>query len=163
MEGLEPDIRGTTTIREQLTAHRANAVCNSCHQSIDPPGFALESFDPIGGFRENYRASQGEMKFGDFRAPRPYRKGPAVDPSGVTPTGESFADIEEYKAILLDKELGQIARHFASQLITLATGAEVEFADRDEVHRIAASVADHGYPVRSIIHEVVQSDLFRSL
>lgn len=163
VEGLEPDIRGTTTVREQLTAHRANAVCNSCHQSIDPPGFALESFDPIGGFRKNYRASKGEMKFGDFTVPRPYGEGPAVDPSGITSTGESFADIDEYKAILLDKELGQIARHFASQLITLATGAEVEFADRDEVHRIVASVADRGYPVRSIIHEVVQSDLFRSL
>jgi len=163
IEGLEPDIRGTTTIREQLTAHRANAVCNSCHQSIDPPGFALESFDPIGGFRENYRASRGETKFGDFTVPRPYGKGPAVDPSGITPTGDAFADVEEYQAILLDKELGQIARHFATQLITLATGAEVEFADRDEVHRIVASVADRGYPVRSIIHEVVQSDLFRSL
>ena len=103
------------------------------------------------------------MKFGDFTVPRPYGEGPAVDPSGITPTGESFADIEEYKAILLDKEIGQIARHFASQLITLATGAEVEFADRDEVHRIVASVSDSGYPVRSIIHEVVQSDLFRSL
>ncbi len=163
VEGLEPDIRGTTTIREQLTAHRANAVCNSCHQSIDPPGFALESFDPIGGFRKNYRASRGEMKFGDFTVPRPYAEGPAVDPSGVTPTGEAFAEIGEYKAILLDKELDQIARHFTSQLITLATGAEVEFADRDEVHRIVASVADRGYPVRAIIHEVVQSDLFRSL
>lgn len=163
IEGLEPDIRGTTTIREQLAAHRANAVCNSCHQSIDPPGFALESFDPIGGFRKNYRASRGETKFGDFTVPRPYGKGPAVDPSGVTPTGEAFADIEEYKAVLLDKELDQIARHFASQLITLATGAPVEFADRDEVHRIVSSVADRGYPVRSIIHEVVQSDLFRSL
>ena len=163
VEGLEPDIRGTTTIREQLTAHRANAVCNSCHQSIDPPGFALESFDPIGGFRTNYRASQGEMKFGDFTVPRPYVEGPAVDPSGITPTGDAFADIEEYKAILLDKELGQIARHFTAQLVTLATGAEVEFADRDEVQRIVGSVADRGYPVRSIIHEVVQSDLFRSL
>ena len=83
--GLEPDIRGTTTVREQLAAHRANAVCNSCHQSIDPPGFALESFDPIGGFRTHYRASRGEMKFGDFSVPRPYAEGPAVDPSGVTP------------------------------------------------------------------------------
>ena len=163
IEGLEPDIRGTTTVREQLTAHRANAVCNSCHQSIDPPGFALESFDPIGGFRKNYRASGGEKDYGGFMVPLPYGEGPAVDPSGVTPTGEAFADIEEYKAILLEGELGQIARHFTSQLVTLATGAEVEFADRDDVHRIVASVADRGYPVRSIIHEVVQSDLFRSL
>ena len=60
IEGLEPDTRGTTTIREQLTAHRANPVCASCHRVIDPPGFALESFDPIGGFRTSYRASGGE-------------------------------------------------------------------------------------------------------
>ena len=161
--GLEPDIRGATTIREQLAAHRANPVCAGCHLAIDPPGFALESFDPIGGFRTHYRASQGEMKFGDFTVPKPYAQGPEVDPSGVTPTGNSFAGIDEYKAILLDNELDQIARHFTSQLITLATGAEVEFVDRDGIKSIAAAVADQGYPVRSIIHEVVQSDLFRSL
>ena len=161
--GLEPDTRGTTTIREQLAAHRANPICAGCHLSIDPPGFALESFDPIGGFRSHYRASRGEMNFGDFTVARPYGQGPEVDPSGVTPTGNAFADIDEYKVILLEHELDQIARHFASQLITLATGAEVEFVDRDEIKRIAASVAGRGYPVRTIIHEVVQSDLFRSL
>ncbi len=52
---LEPDIRGATTIREQLAKHRQIATCASCHRSIDPPGFALESFDVIGGWRENYR------------------------------------------------------------------------------------------------------------
>ena len=161
--GLEPDIRGTTTIREQLAAHRANPVCSGCHLAIDPPGFALESFDPIGGFRTHYRASRGETRFGDFTVPRPYGKGQAVDPSGIMPVGVAFAGMDEYKALLLENEIGQIARHFASQLITLATGAEVEFLDGDEIRSIASSVADRGYPVRSIIHRVVQSDLFRSL
>lgn len=59
---IEPDIRGATTIRQQLDKHRSNESCNSCHQYIDPPGFALESFDPIGGFREFYRASSRTNK-----------------------------------------------------------------------------------------------------
>ena len=77
--GLEPDIRGTTTIREQLTAHRDNAVCASCHQSIDPPGFALESFDPIGGFRTNYRRPR---RRGQRAALQPVRDDVALDGGG---------------------------------------------------------------------------------
>ncbi len=52
---IEPDIRGATTIREQLAKHRTVESCASCHRQIDPPGFALESFDVIGGWREHYR------------------------------------------------------------------------------------------------------------
>ncbi len=162
IEGLEPDTRGTTTVREQLNAHRENIVCASCHQSIDPPGFALESFDPIGGFRANYRVSGGEMQFGDFTVPAPYKEGPVVDASGVTPDGHQFANVAEYQALLLREEIEAIARHFVSQLLVFGTGAEIGFADRDQVQRIAASVADRSYPVRSLIHEVAQSDLFRS-
>ena len=51
---IEPDASGATTIREQLAMHRENATCASCHQKIDPYGFALENFDAIGGWRENY-------------------------------------------------------------------------------------------------------------
>ena len=51
---VEPDVRGATTIREQLAKHRNQATCASCHAKIDPPGFALESFDVIGGWRERY-------------------------------------------------------------------------------------------------------------
>ena len=52
---VEPDIRGASTIREQLAKHRDLKSCASCHNKIDPPGFALECFDPIGGFRTLYR------------------------------------------------------------------------------------------------------------
>src|SRR5689334_2413903 len=54
VEAVEPDIRGATTIREQLEKHRSRAECASCHAQIDPPGFALENFDVIGGLREDY-------------------------------------------------------------------------------------------------------------
>ncbi len=162
IEGLEPDTRGTTTIRELLTAHRANPVCASCHRRIDPPGFALESFDPIGGFRTSYRANGGEATFGDFVVPLPYVDGPAVDASGVTPAGEAFSGIEDYKRLMLKNDVEQVARHLASQFLVYATGAEIEFADRDAVERVVARTGDAGYPIRTMIHEVVRSDLFRS-
>ena len=162
IEGLEPDTRGTTTIREQLTAHRSNPVCASCHRVIDPPGFALESFDPIGGFRTSYRATGGQATFGGFTVSLPYAEGPPVDPSGVTPGGDAFAGIEQYKALMLRNDLEQVARHVASQLLVYSTGAEIEFADRDAVETIVARLGDDGYPVRSMIHEVAQSVLFRS-
>src|SRR5204863_8318872 len=53
---VEPDVRGATTIREQLEKHRSIPACASCHSKIDPPGFALEVFDVIGGQRNRYRS-----------------------------------------------------------------------------------------------------------
>src|SRR5262249_1210504 len=52
--GIVPDIRGAVTIRDQLAKHRQVASCAVCHVKIDPPGFALENFDVIGGWRANY-------------------------------------------------------------------------------------------------------------
>ena len=56
---IEPDTRGATTIREVLTKHQQIETCAVCHKRIDPPGFALESFDPVGNFRSQYRNSKG--------------------------------------------------------------------------------------------------------
>ena len=159
--GLEPDTRGTTTIREQLEAHRSNPVCGSCHRVIDPPGFALESFNPIGGFRTNYRASGGWTTHGIYEVPLPYLEGPPVDPSSVTPDGHAFAGIQEYKRILLEQQLDQVARHVTSQLLVFGTGAEIAFADRDAVEQILVRRRDAGYPIRTMIHDVVESDVFR--
>ncbi len=158
--GLEPDTRGTTTIREQLDAHRTNAVCASCHRKIDPPGFALEAFDPIGGFRTHYRVSGGTPNVDGLDSPGPYTDGPPVDTSGVTPKGDAFSGIAEYKQ-LLSRELDQVARHLTSQLLVFSTGADVEFVDRDTVEAIVDAGRVEGHPVRSIIHQVAQSDLFR--
>ena len=63
---------------------------------------------------------------------------------------------------MLRNDLEQVARHLSSQLLVYATGAEIEFADRDAVEGIVARLRPDGYPVRTMIHEVVRSDLFRS-
>ena len=105
---IEPDIRGATTIREQLAKHRQVASCASCHSAIDPPGFALESFDVIGGWRDNYRTTgNGKPVVIDGRR-MPYHEGKKVDPSDVF-NGEKFADIDEFKQLLL-KDKDQLAR-----------------------------------------------------
>ena len=156
---IEPDTRGRTTIREVLAAHREIESCNQCHREIDPPGFALECFDPIGGFREHYRISGGELRFGDFTKPAPPRQGRPVDSSGVTSNGESFEGIEQYKTLLL-REKEQIARNFVSQLVVFATGGEIEFSDRDAIADLLDQTRADGFRIRDMIHQVVQSDLF---
>ena len=161
--GLEPDTRGTTTIREQLQAHRENPMCATCHIVIDPPGLALESFDPIGGFRTTYRASGDEVEVNGDRYPGPYKEGLPVDPSGITPEGVAFAGFAEYQHFLLDQKLDLVARHVVSELLVLATGAEVGFADRRERDAIVGALAADDYPLRTMIHEVAKSDLFRRL
>jgi len=161
VEALEPDTRGTTTIREQLDAHRNEPVCASCHMNIDPPGFAMESFDPIGRYREKYRVGGGMVKYGDFMAPGPYTVGANVDPSGVTPKGFPFKGINDYKKLLMDEEVEQVARNLVSKFLVFSTGAEIEFADRDAVEAIVARGEGNNYALKDMIHLVVQSDLFR--
>ncbi len=159
VEAIEPDIRGATTIREQLAKHRNVESCASCHKKIDPPGFALESFDVIGGWRTHYRAT-GEPRVIDGRRRR-YWDGPAVDPGDVTPDGRRFENIDDYKQLLLaDKD--QLARNLAEKLITYATGAAPTTTDDTEIEGIIARVRASNFGFKSLIHQVVQSDLFQT-
>ena len=156
---IEPDIRGATTIRDQLAKHRQVASCASCHSKIDPPGFALESFDVIGGWRDHYRAlTNGGQKDAQGRRVRP---GPAVDPSDALPDGRRFGNIDEYKQLILqDKE--QLARSLAEKLLAYGTGGAPTTADKAQIDVIVDQVRDQNYGFRSLIHGVAQSPLFQS-
>ena len=159
VEAIEPDIRGATTIREQLAKHRNDATCASCHTKIDPPGFALESFDVIGGWREKYRAlSNNGEKDSQGRRVRP---GPAVDPSDVLSDGRQFKDIDEYKKLLLDDK-DQLARSLTEKLLAYSTGAAPAKGDKPAVEAIVRQLRDHHYGFKSLIHEIVQSPLFQT-
>ena len=160
---IEPDIRGATTILQQLEKHKAIVACATCHKHIDPPGFALESFDVIGGWREFYRVSDHKLAKGHVPVPNypEHRiwRGPDVEIGGTTAQGREFKNVDDYKALLLeDKE--QLARNLARQLLVFATGAEVQFADREAVQSIAARTRERNYGLRSLVHEVVQSPAF---
>ena len=139
---VEPDIRGAVTIRQQLDKHRADPSCASCHNKMDPPGFALESFDVMGGWRDRYRgvdedkpAEKGRGKNGQ---PFAFHYGLPVDSSGELPDGRPFANIREFKRLLRSDE-AVIARNFAKQLVVYATGAPVRFSDRAAIERILQS------------------------
>jgi hypothetical protein len=160
---VEPDIRGATTIREQLAKHRTQESCNACHRLIDPAGFALENFDVMGGWRTRYRASGGDPVKGIGHNGNFFHfgLGPDVDASGELPDGRSFQDVRELKQLLVsDRE--QLARNLVRQLVVYATGAPVGFADRAAIEEILRANRRRDFPVRSLIHGVVQSDLFRN-
>lgn len=160
---IEPDIRGATTIREQLAKHRQVASCASCHTSIDPPGFALESFDVIGGWREQYRTTgNGDRKDVIVNGRRmPYRLGAKVDPSDVLPDGSKFTNIDEFKQLLL-RDKDQLARALAAKLLTYATGAAPEATDQAAIEAIVHKAREKHYGFRTMVHEIVQSKLFQT-
>ena len=166
VEAIEPDIRGTVTLREQMKAHKTEVACASCHVKIDPPGFALENFDVLGGWRERYRVPKGGEAIDRVKLPNHPRNdyhvylARPVEAHGETADGHAFRNIDEYKRILL-KDPDQIARNIARQLLVYGTGTKLTFADRREVEKIVAATKAKGYGFRSLLHEVVQSRLFR--
>ena len=162
---VEPDIRGATTLRLQLEKHRNVESCAGCHIKIDPPGFALESFDVMGGFRERYRAvdeaKPGVPGYGYNGLPFAYHEGPPVDATGQFADGTPFRDIREFKAQLLKNEPA-LARNLARNLVIYATGAPITYSDRAALDAIVEKTAAHQHGVRSLIHAIVQSELFRN-
>jgi hypothetical protein len=157
---IDPDTRGATTIRQQLAKHRQVATCAACHARIDPPGFALENFDVIGGWRENYRTSGlGQTVMIDGQR-MPYLKGPKVDAGDVTPDGQRFTNIDDFKQLLL-KEKDQVTRALTEKLVTYATGGAPESGDKPEIEGIVRKVRDKNYGFRTLVHEIVQSKVFQ--
>ena len=163
---IEPDIRGATTLRQQLDKHRNSPRCASCHRRIDPPGFALENFDVIGSWRTWYRSlGKGERvnryvnRHASVRVR--YRKGPDVDATGKTEDGRAFSDIREFKKILLEDK-DRIARCLAEKLLTYALGRGMGFSDRRAVDAIVAKLRSRNYGFRTLVHDIVQSKTFRN-
>ncbi|MBC8097683.1 MAG: DUF1585 domain-containing protein, partial [Akkermansiaceae bacterium] len=155
----------TKTIREQLARHSTDMSCAACHAKLDPPGFALEAFDVIGGWRDRYR-SIGE---GDA-APRGsidpfigigFKLGPKVDASGVLPDGHTFSGITEFQAMLA-ADSTRLLKNLAEQITIYSTGREIAFSDREQIKAIVANAQKNGGGVRTLIQEVVQSALFQT-
>jgi hypothetical protein len=124
----------------------------------------LESFDVMGGWRERYRAEgdgipqKGLAKSGQKFA---FHLALPVDSSGELPDGRKFRDIREFKQLLLNDEK-QIARNLARQLTVYATGAPVRFGDRAQIEQALQRASSSQYGVRFLVHEIVQSELFRN-
>ena len=134
--------------------------CASCHALIDPPGFALENFDVIGGWREYYRVSNWTAGVKEVPG-QLYLQGHDVDATGETADGQKFQNIDEFKQLLL-KDKDQIARALCERLVTYATGGAPEPADKPEIEAIVARTRGKNYGLRTLVHEIIQSKMFQN-
>jgi hypothetical protein len=158
--GVEPDIRGASSLRELLEKHRDVASCASCHNHIDPLGFALESFDVTGMRRDRFRSKGGDKVDAVVRGRRVvYRLGPEVDSSGHFIDGSTYADFRDYRNYLATHD-DRLARAFAGKLLTFATGRELGFSDRAELDRIVADTVQNKHRLRDLFHRIINSEIF---
>ena len=155
IEPISTDTSSATTLKERLALHAGKGSCAACHAKFDGYGFALESFDPAGNFREFYRMAAPDTEQPSWRNHLP------VDASGTLPDGRSFADIESLRKLLAERP-DQLARGVAGHLVTYATGARPLGVDTIAIEKIAAQTKPDAYGFRSLLHAVIQSDLFRT-
>lgn len=141
---LPDDRRGRTltgTLRERMEQHRANPVCASCHQRMDPIGFGLENFDAVGGWRTQ-----------DGDAP--------VNASGTLPGNVQFSGPAGLRKILLGKK-DLFTHSLSERLLTYALGRGVENYDKCNVDAIAKTTQASGYKFSALVTAIVKSEPFR--
>ncbi|MEM7144237.1 MAG: DUF1592 domain-containing protein [Verrucomicrobiota bacterium] len=142
VEVLEPDTTGTTTIREMYAAHRTQAECNRCHEDIDPLGFALENFNPVGQWRDQYEG------------------GLPVDATGQMPDGREFQNVEGLRDLMRGSTIDLVAKHLLTNFLTTATGREMTVADDEEIQSILASTAKDGHRLNDLLFATLTSQAF---
>lgn len=129
-------------LREILKIHSEQALCASCHERMDPIGLALENFNAIGGWRDDYR-------------------GQPIDASGQLVTGETFSGPGELAAVLADKRHPDFQRALAEKLLTYAIGRGVEYYDAPTIDRIVAQLKGKEGTLRQVLYGVVESAPFQ--
>lgn len=150
---VEPDTSGATSIRDLLTRHQADPGCASCHAKIDPPGFALENFDPIGRWRTSYPVYElkGEKVV--------KRDGLAVDATGELADGTQLKDVTDLKRYLVEN-IDVFSGCLTEKLMIYATGRELSYGDRKEIKAIVARTEAQGNGFADLIVELVLSESF---
>lgn len=135
-----PEVVLSGTLRERMEQHRADPSCATCHEGMDPLGFGLENFDPVGAWRE---------KDGEF----------PIDASGELPDGRTFDGPGELKKILLEQKEA-FRRAFVESLLTYALGRGLESYDRRAVAGIVKKLEESGDRFSALVLEIVRSDPF---
>ena len=150
VEPLEPtpNNKPKATIRMQLEAHATHSICASCHQKIDPLGFAFDNFDAIGQWRteEIVPAGQGAN--------------PPVNATGQLPDGRTFNGSDEFKNLLV-QDVDRFAEAFVEQLATFALRRVMTIDDAAAIKAIAQSSKKDEYRLRTMIENFVMSEMFQ--
>ncbi len=140
-----PEVESETleklTIRERLSLHRERADCASCHNQIDPLGFALENYGPVGVWRDKYQ------------------NGRDVDMAGKLFNRDEFASLQEFKALLI-QEKQRFYRAFAGHLLAYALGRDTGPADYPALEQIAAQAVSGDDSLRQMLKQVAMSEPF---
>jgi hypothetical protein len=128
-------------VRERLTLHRAHAACASCHEQMDPVGFALENFDALGRWRET-DADQ------------------SIDASGGLPDGSEFTSVHGLEQALLSRpEL--FVRTLTQKLLTFGLGRGVEYYDAPAIRQIVRDAKSDNFRFSRLIVGIVKSRPFQ--
>lgn len=147
---LEPDTRGTKTIRDELARHRTIASCNSCHRRIDPLGFALENYDAVGRWRTHYPSAMGGQG-----------RGIPVDTRSELSDGQAIDGVADLKRMLLD-EKRQFSRCLTEKLLTYAIGRGPERADRETIDGLVERLEQNDHKLADLVVDVTESRPFRT-
>jgi len=148
---IETDVTGAKTIRDRLAKHRADPACAECHRRIDPYGFSLESFDPVGHWRVSY--------------PTPKKSktpAPKVDPSGEFLSGETYADFTGFKKLIGQTREDLFTRHLTREVLSYTSGRPMELADQIAIDRLQDKLKKQGLGLHTLMVECLMSDVFRS-
>jgi hypothetical protein len=125
------------TFRERLDLHARAQSCAGCHYKMDPLGFALDQYDPVGRWRNDFN-------------------GQPIDSTGVLPDGSTAkGPVEVKKYLLANKEL--FVRNLVEQMMTYALGRQLEYSDRPSVARIMADLEKNDYKFGTLIEGVATS------
>jgi hypothetical protein len=143
-----PSNQPKATIRMQLEAHATHATCASCHQKIDPLGFAFDNFDAIGRWRTSEQVIGGQ---GD---------NPTVNASGKLTDGRAYHGADEFKH-LLAQDIDRFAEAFVEQLATYSLRRVMTIDDEAAIKAIAQTSQRNDYKLRAVIENLVLSDLFQ--
>ena len=131
---------GAATLREQLAIHRADAMCASCHNTLDPLGFGMENFDAIGRWRTT-------------------DQGKPIDAKGTMPGGESFDGPVEL-ANILKKQKHKFAQLITQKMLTYALGRGLEIPDSCTVDEIVADLMKNDLKFTTLVNGIIHSRPF---
>jgi len=133
----------TGTLRERMEQHRSDPGCASCHQRMDPLGFALENFDAVGAYRTT-------------------DEGHKIDATGVLPTGESFDGVIALRQVLAKRKGDAFVRCLSEKLLTYGLGRGVEYYDKCAVDEIVKHATANDLSFSSLIIGIVESEPFQN-
>lgn len=168
IEALEAPTE-TFTIKDSINEHRNQAACASCHSKMDPFGLAMENFDVLGRYRENYQKFvvtkiPEEVKDGKVvkkeRITREFVDTTKVESDAVHRDGRAIDGMEGLKNLMLEDK-DKIAKNLLTKLSEYALGREMDYSDSAMIHRLLAASKENDYKLRDLVVGIIADESFK--